>query len=126
MQLTNRICTNDIDHFKNYKVSIMTIQFNTDNNIKVSEELRTPLISLISEELSRFSHQITRVEVHLSDENGDKQGLNDKRCMIEARLAGMNPIAVTNHANTHEKAVEGAVDKLKASLNTILGRLRNH
>ena len=104
----------------------MTIQFNTDNNVRVSEELRAPLISLISEELSRFSHQITRVEVHLSDENGDKQGLNDKRCMIEARLSGMNPIAVTNHANTHKQAVEGAVDKLKTSLETILGRLRNY
>lgn len=104
----------------------MTIQFNTDNNIAGSEELRAPLISLISEELSRFSHQITRLEVHLTDENGPKEGLNDKRCMIEARLEGMKPIAVTNHANTYEEAVEGAVDKLKTSLDTILGRLRNH
>ncbi len=104
----------------------MKILFNTDNNIIVSKELRTPFISLISEELSRFSHQITRVEVHLSDENGDKEGLNDKRCTIEARLEGMKPIAVTNHANTHEQAVEGAIDKLKTSLDTIIGRLRNH
>jgi len=103
----------------------MKIQFNTDNNVEVREGLRAPLISLISEELGRFSHQITRVEVHLSDENGDKQGSNDKRCMIEARLAGMKPIAVINHANTHEKAVGGAVDKLKNSLDSILGRLRN-
>jgi ribosome-associated translation inhibitor RaiA len=104
----------------------MKIQFNTDNNVTLSEEHRTPLIDLISEELSRFSHQITRVEVHLSDENGDKEGLNDKRCMIEARLAGMKPIAVTNHGDTHEQAVKGAADKLKASLDTILGRLRHH
>ncbi len=53
----------------------MTILFNTDNNVTVSKELRTPLTSLISEELSRFSHQITRVEVHLSDEDGDKEGI---------------------------------------------------
>jgi len=104
----------------------MTIQFNTDNNIKGSEKLRALLIALISEELNRFSHQITRVEVHLSDENGPKERQNDKRCMIEARLEGMKPIAVTNHANTHEQAVEGAVEKLKTSLVTILGRLRNH
>jgi ribosome-associated translation inhibitor RaiA len=104
----------------------MTIQFNTDNKVTISEELRTPLISLISEGLNRFSHQITRIEVHLSDENGDKQGLNDKLCMIEARLAGIKPIAVTNHGNTHEQAVEGAVDKLKTSLDTIIGHLRNH
>jgi len=104
----------------------MTIQFNTDSNITGDEKLRAPLISLISEELSRFSHQITRVEVHLSDENGTKEGLNDKRCTIEARLEGMKPIAVTNHANTHEEAVEGAVNKLKTSLDSVIGRLRNH
>jgi ribosome-associated translation inhibitor RaiA len=104
----------------------MTIQFNTDSNITGDEKLRAPLISLISEELSRFSHQITRVEVHLSDENGPKEGLNDKRCTIEARLEGMKPIAVTNHANTHEEAVEGAVNKLKTSLDSVIGRLRNH
>ncbi|MGB8490195.1 MAG: HPF/RaiA family ribosome-associated protein [Bacteroidales bacterium] len=104
----------------------MIIQFNTDNKVAVTEELRIPLISLISEGLSRFSHQITRVEVHLSDDNGDKEGSNDKRCMIEVRLAGMRPIAVTNHAGNHEQAVQGAVDKLKSSLDSILGRLRNH
>jgi len=104
----------------------MTIQFNTDNNIKGSEELRKPLIALISEGLSRFSDQITRLEVHLSDENGSKEGQNDKRCIIEARLEGFKPIAVTNHANTYEQAVEGAVDKLKTSLDTMIGRLKNH
>jgi hypothetical protein len=107
-------------------ISIMTIQFNTDNNVAISEELRFPLISIISNELSRFSNQITRIEVHLSDENGDKVGSGDKRCMIEARLAGMKPIAVTNNANNHEQAVKGAAEKLKISLGTILGRLRNY
>ena len=104
----------------------MTIQFNTDSNITGGEKLRGPLIALISDELSRFGHQITRVEVHLSDENGPKEGQNDKRCLIEARVEGMKPIAVTNNANTHEQAVEGAVEKLKAALDTIFGRLRNH
>ncbi len=104
----------------------MIIQFNTDNNVYISDELRAPLIELVSEELNRFSDQITRIEVHLSDENSDKQGLNDKRCMIEARLAGMKPIAVTNFSDTHKRAVEGAVDKLRTSLEKMLGRLRDH
>ncbi len=104
----------------------MTIQFNTDNNVSLSEEHRAPLITILSEGLGRFSHQITRVEVHLSDENGDKEGLNDKRCMMEARLAGMKPIAVTNNGDTHEQALEGAVDKLKTSIDTMLGRMRNY
>lgn len=104
----------------------MTIQFNTDNNITGSEELRAPLTAIISEALSRFSDQITRLEVHLTDENSHKSGQNDKRCMLEARLEGMKPIAVTNNAGTHEQAVKGAVDKLKTSLDTVLGRLRNY
>ena len=104
----------------------MKIQFNTDKNVTGSEELKTSMKALISEDLSRYSDQITRLEVHLSDEDGDKHGQNDKRCIIEARLEGIQPIAVTNHANTHEQAVTGAVDKLRSSLNTIRGRLRNH
>ena len=104
----------------------MTIQFNTDHNIDGKEEMTAPLIALIKAELERFSHQITRVEVHLTDENGNKEGQNDKRCVLEARLEGMKPIAVTNHANTNEQAVEGAIEKLKTSLETILGRLSNH
>ena len=104
----------------------MKIQFNTGRNIIGSEELRTSLTSIISGELSRFKDHITRLEVHLSDEDSNKNGVNDKRCMIEARLEGMKPIAVTNHADTQEQAVTGAVEKLKSSLNTIQGRLRNH
>ena len=104
----------------------MIIQLNTDKNLAGTEKLSTYLNSFISEELSRFSHQITRVEVHLSDVNGPKDGLNDKRCLIEARLEGMKPIAVSNNANTHEQAIEGAIEKLKTSLETVIGRLRTH
>lgn len=100
----------------------MTIQFNTDHNIPGTEALKAPLAAIISERLSRNSSLITRLEVHLSDQDGNKEGPNDKRCMIEARLEGMQPIAVTNDSNTHEQAVEGAVDKLNTSLETILGR----
>jgi len=103
----------------------MIIQLNTDKNIEGSEKLSAYLTSFISEELSRFNKQITRVEVHLSDENGAKEGLKDKRCMLEARLEGMKPIAVTNHADTHEQAVEGALEKLMTSIDTVIGK-RNH
>jgi ribosome-associated translation inhibitor RaiA len=104
----------------------MTIQLNTDNNLSVHEAFGTKLEDLLSEELSRFSEYITRLEVHLSDENGAKDGANDKRCMIEARLEGRQPIAVTANADTHEQSVASAIDKLKNSLDTIFGRLRNH
>lgn len=104
----------------------MKIQLNTDKNISGDERLEGYLSSLIQHELSRFSDHITRIEVHLADESGQKRGENDKRCMLEARLENRQPIAVTNHANTVEKAVNEALDKLKASIETIYDRSKNH
>ncbi len=104
----------------------MKIQVNTDNNVHGSAELSEFLSSVLAKELDRFKDQITRLEVHLSDEDGSKDGQDDKRCLLEARLEGMNPVAVTNLSNTDEKAVKGAADKLKALLTTILGKARRY
>lgn len=104
----------------------MNIQFNTDKNIEGSERLTEYFSTTINKELSRFNSHITRLDVHLSDENSNKDGQNDKRCKLEAKLEGMQPIAVTNNADSIEQAVKGATDKLKASLDTVIGKLRNH
>ena len=104
----------------------MTIQINTDNNISVHEAFKAQLDDLLAEKLSRFSEHITRLELHLSDENGSKEGINDKKCLLEARLEGKQPIVVTQVANNYEQAVHGAIDKLKSSLTTTLGRIRSH
>jgi hypothetical protein len=104
----------------------MIIQINTDNNITGSERQTAYLDTTISEALVRFSDKISRLEVHLSDENSHKSGLNDKRCMLEARIEGMQPIAVTNLAGSTEQAIKGALDKLTASLQTIFGKLKTY
>lgn len=104
----------------------MTVQFNTDKIISGKEEDTAPFIAQINNELSRFSSHITRIEVHLSDENGNNPGQNDIRCMIEARQDGKQPIAVTSQADTAEEAVTDAVDKLKVSLKTIVGKEKNY
>ena len=44
--------------------------------------------------------------------------------MMEARLEGRQPIAVTHQAATVEQAIDGAADKLKRSIESTLGRLR--
>lgn len=102
------------------------IQFNTDNIISGSQEKMKQFEALISEQLGRFSEHISRVEVHLGDENGHKQGTDDIRCMLEARLEGFQPVAVTNHAGDQHYAIKGALDKMKSLLDTKLGKLRNH
>jgi len=103
----------------------MTIQINTDNNINGSEELTAPYVAQIESELNRFSEHITRIEVHLSDENGHKGGHNTKRCLLEARLELRLPIAVSNQANTLDQAVDGALVKLTSSLDTIMSKMSN-
>ncbi len=100
----------------------MKIQINTDNNIEGSDELTQQTQAVVESALERFAQQITRVEVHLSDENSQKGG-NDKRCVMEARLEGRRPEAVTHQAASLSDAVDGAAEKLKASIESTLGRL---
>lgn len=105
----------------------MTIQLNADNNLNIHESFGEKLREMITKKLdARFGEYITRIEVHLSDENADKPGENDKKCIIEARLAGRNPIAVTGNGDTHETSTRAAIEKLVAALDTSIGRLKNH
>lgn len=81
---------------------------------------------VLSEALARFSDHITRLEVHLSDENSHKEGLEDKRCMLEARIENLKPIAVTHYGPSLHEAVSGSIDKLKKAIETSLGKLKNY
>jgi ribosome-associated translation inhibitor RaiA len=103
----------------------MQIQVNTDHNIEGREELTARVRGVVEGVLIRVSNHITRVEVHLSDVNGDKSSENDKRCVMEARLEGRQPIAVTHQAATLDQVVDGAADKLSRLIESTLGRLRD-
>jgi ribosome-associated translation inhibitor RaiA len=104
----------------------MQIQINTDHNIRGYESAASTVRDTIESALKRFRNQITRVEVHLADENAGKRGGDDKRCMMEARVEGQAPIAVTHHAPTITQAIDGAAEKLIHRIERTLARLRNH
>lgn len=102
----------------------MQVQINSDQNVEGLEVLTDEVISIVESALSRFSEHITRVEVHLSDENSDKKaGYKAMRCMMEARLENHQPIAVTDQAETLEQAVENAAEQLARKIESTLGRL---
>jgi ribosome-associated translation inhibitor RaiA len=103
----------------------MKIQINTDQ-ISGSEGLIQHAESVVESTLGHLADHITRIEVHISDQNGNKGGDHDKRCLMEARLKGHQPVAVTNEAGTIGQAISGAADKLKSSLDHTLGRLSDH
>lgn len=104
----------------------MKIQLNTDVHIDGTEALAAQVNATVEQALKRFSEHVTRVEVHLSDENAGKSGQQDQRCMLEARLEGRQPVAVTDQAATLEQAVQGAAQKLARLLDSTLGRLHEH
>jgi len=104
----------------------MKIKFNTDKTVSGEERNEKHFTSLIKEGLKRFESHLTRVEVHMSDENGKKEGLKDMKCLLEARIEGKQPIVVSYQAARPELAVYGAVEKLKSSLDSIIGRMQEH
>ncbi len=101
----------------------MQIQVNTDRNIVGDESLAAHVRGVVEGALGRYSDHITRVEVHLADENSHKGGPNDKRCVMEARLEGRKPVVATHEAATARQAVDGAAEKLLAVIESTLGRL---
>ena len=104
----------------------MQIQFNTDKTIEGGERNQNYFTPILTEALKRYDSHITSLQVHVSDENGKKEGVNDIQCLIEARLEGLKPVAVKAQGNNVEIAVSSAIDKMKASLETIIGKKQNH
>lgn len=101
----------------------MHIQVNTDNHIPGDDRLIEYAQTLLLGSLERFQDRVTRVEVHLGDENSATRNTGeDKRCTLEARPAGMKPVAVTHHAGTVREAMDGAVHKLEKLLGGIVER----
>ena len=105
----------------------MQIQTNTDRNISGHDSLALQVEKILERLLGRFSDRITRVEAHLSDENGStKSGVADKRCLLEFRLAGQQPVSVSEQAQTVDTAVTGTAHKMISLLDSELGKLRQH
>tara|TARA_R110000868_G_scaffold175216_2_gene412163 strand:- start:111 stop:425 length:315 start_codon:yes stop_codon:yes gene_type:complete len=103
----------------------MTIQFNTDKNIQGTEALEKFVSEKINHALKHMDDKITRIEVHLSDQNADKGGSDDIQCKLEARLEGIQPVLVESKNSTKEKAIDSAIEKMKSTLDTIIGKMKN-
>lgn len=101
----------------------MQVQVNTDDKVEGSEALSRQVTEAVEAVLSRFRDRLTRVEIHLSDENAGKSGSDDKRCVIEARPVGQQPVGVTHQAATLEQAYSGALRKLKSMLESNFGQM---
>ncbi len=105
----------------------MQVQIRTDSHIDSSEAMALWASNTIKAALERFSGQITRIEVHLSDENaGKKTGAESIQCTLEARLEGHQPLAIKHLGANLNQAIEGATDKISRLIDTTLGRAAAH
>jgi ribosome-associated translation inhibitor RaiA len=104
----------------------MQIQVHTDNHIEGSAGLTNHVQEVVEDALERFAGQITRVVVHLSDESSAAKSVgDDKRCRIEVRLAGMQPLSVSFDSGEVGQSLRGAARKMEAMLSKTIGKLES-
>lgn len=100
----------------------MKVLLNTGRHVEAGPELRQQVQDAVDAGLERFSDRLTRVEVHISDQNADRSGSSDLRCAMQARPSGRLPVGVSHDAATAVEACSGAVEKLVNLLSTAFGR----
>jgi ribosome-associated translation inhibitor RaiA len=100
----------------------MKVNLHTGTHVVVDAELSARIEDQVEGRLAKYE-RVNRVEVHLTDASGGKRIGADVQCRMEARPAGMSPVAVSHAAPTVAAAVDGAVGKLVARLDHALGRL---
>ena len=103
----------------------MQVLTNTDRSVAGSAALSTQVETSVKDRLGRFSQQVTRVEVLLSNENRQRAGADDKRRVMQARLEDRPPTTASHRTSTMQLALEGAPAKLARAIERTLGRLRS-
>lgn len=103
----------------------MQVQVHTDDNIQGGESLANWITEEATAKLSRFRDHLTRVEVFLTDLDAGKSSPQDKRCRLEARPAGRQPLTVTADGDKVQAAFTGALEKLVRALDHDMGRLKD-
>ena len=104
----------------------MQVQFNSDSSVMGTENVAERIEASVREKLARFDERLTRIEIHVRDENGAKHGADDKACTIEARPRGGKPIGVTAKASKVDDAARMAANTLAQRLERYFGKEGRH
>ena len=104
----------------------MQIQFNSDSSVMGTADVAERIETQVRDRLARFEDRLTRLEIHVSDENARKGGADDKACTIEARPRGGRAIGVTEHAGDVDSAARKAAATLAQRLDRHFGKVQRH
>lgn len=103
----------------------MVIQINSAKHIQLHADKIDAWSEELKSSLSRFADQISRIEVHVTDENSAaKEGADDIRCLIEARLNGRQPVSVEVRSENPPLAFKQATEALHRRLEHLLDKER--
>lgn len=100
------------------KLPIRIIPGNLETSVAIESWVHRKLAGAFH----RYGSKMTAIEVHFEDVNGPKHGNSDTRCLMEARVNGRTPIAVTARSNDLYGAIDAAARRLNAALGRAIGR----
>ena len=104
----------------------MQVQFNSDSSVMGTENVAERIEAAVREKLARFEERLTRIEIHVRDDNGAKGGADDKACTIEARPRGGRAIGVTEHGSSVDAAARKAASTMAQRLTRLFGKEAKH
>ena len=104
----------------------MQFQFNSDSSVMGTENVAERIEAMMRIKFARFEERLTRLEVHVHDENAHKHGHDDKACTIEARPRGGKPIGVTEHGSKVDAAARKAATTMVQRLERVFGKEAKH
>lgn len=102
----------------------MLIQINYGDLAK-SDAMDQFVRDKVQSQLGHLTAHLTRVEVHLRDDNSpSKSSHNDKRCLMEARPKGRQPLAVEQDGEDIYQVISEAAGKLSRSVQKLVDKSR--
>lgn len=101
----------------------MHILLHADPQIENHAATAQHLETLVKTTLHRFGGRITRVEAHLSDENGASRSTGDDiHCTMQAHVVGLDTVVAKGKGGSAHQAIDGTLQKLKRAIGTALAK----
>lgn len=98
------------------------------SDVPASAALTAHVVKCIEHALNHAASHVTRVDVHLHDDNSHKhkpKTAPDQRCVVEVHLAKLGAMAVSDRSGDLYAAVTGVAGKLRRIVEKRIGRSRH-
>ena len=104
----------------------MQVQVHTDATIQGGDSLETWVQDEVNARLSRLKEHVVRIEVFLTSVDALKSsGGPGKKCVLETRASGRQPVAVNAEAEKLHDAFTQALEKLRRAVESDLDKVRD-